>query len=106
MAIAFHWLQTHSIDVHDYEDRDRELVFDVVTVDAFIAGVASKILDAERITQKETLILDRSFLLGTGWDGHDVRGRDLAGLPEILEYARRIEQARLCCLAALRRAEK
>ncbi len=94
-------LQARSINVNAYEGFWRDVAFDLVTVDAFIAGIVSRILDRDTISDQEKMILRHPWLVGQRWDGHEVRKADLGEMPEMLHYAQTIEHARTLCLQAV-----
>jgi hypothetical protein len=94
-------LQAQSVNVNVYEGFRRDVAFDLATVDAFVAGIISRILDRDTISEQEKLILRRAFLTGQTWNGHEVPEAKLGEIPEMLNYARTIELARVLCLKAV-----
>jgi hypothetical protein len=101
-----HRLQACSIALNDYSGSLLDIAFDLITVDTFVAGLASKILDRQTLTPQERQILLPPFLAGSIWNGHEIRHADLTGFPELLAYAQAIEQARVSCLDAVGGCER
>ncbi len=91
-------LQTYSLDVNAYDDWQQDVVFDMTTIDTYLAGLASRLLSGQAITREEKTMLLYPFLVDEVWNGHWVRQTDLSGIPEILRYAQVIEQTRASCL--------
>lgn len=96
-----HRLQACSVALNDYSGSLLDIALDLVTVDTFVAGLASKILDSQTLTPQERQILLRPFLTGSVWNGHEIRLADLTEVPELLAYAQAIEQTRVSCLDAV-----
>jgi hypothetical protein len=92
---AYIRLQDHSIESNRYVGSELDLAFDLTTVDTFVAGIASKVLDGESVTPEEILLLNRPFLVGNIWNGHEVHKSDISGISEMLKYANAIEEVRV-----------
>jgi hypothetical protein len=56
-----------SLDVHEYSGPLFDVVFDVVTADSFVAGIARKLLDGNTITPEERAFIARPRLMNGGW---------------------------------------
>lgn len=56
-----------SLDIHEYSGPLFDVVFDIITADGFVAGIASKILDRNTVTAEERAFIARSKLMDGGW---------------------------------------
>ncbi|MBX7151970.1 hypothetical protein K1X84_10045 [bacterium] len=90
-------LANFKLRVNDFIDTAvYEVVFDIITADTFISGVATKILDSSRISIAEKTILDRPLLDNFYWLSPDGRKVDISKFPQIIEYVAQIEKVRIC----------
>ena len=94
-----------SIDIHNYIDQAFDVAFEITTADTFIAGIASKILDRERVTKADRKILNDVRLSGTDWRCDDGELFNLEPYPEINTAARGVEELRAQCRQALELAD-
>jgi len=60
-------LAKQSLDIHQYSGRLAEVVFDIFTVDSFVAGIASKLLDRRAISAEERAFVARPMFLDDRW---------------------------------------
>ena len=87
-----------SVRAADFEGALFDVVFDILTADTFVAGIATKILDGESIPQNERVVVDRSPLVVKNSWIYEGRPFDLSAHPTILAVARAVENTRaLCC---------
>ena len=87
-----------SVRAADYEGPLFDVVFDILTADTFVAGIATKILDGESIPHNERVIVVRSPLVVKNSWLYEGRPFDLSAHPAILAVAHAVEHTRdLCC---------
>ena len=87
-----------AIDLHKYSEPLSSVVFEVITTDSFIAGIASKILDGESVDPEERAIASLPFFVKERWwKGDDGQMFDLEEYPEVREVAINIEKLRRKC---------
>ena len=94
LRTAYAALRGRSVNVNDYAGEQHALAFDLVTVDTFVGGIASRLLDGESVTKEERNILRLPFIRNGIWQGHEVRNAPLTHNEQILEYAEAIEKTR------------
>jgi|KBSMisStandDraft_5_1062788.scaffolds.fasta_scaffold1030641_1 hypothetical protein len=56
-------MQRTSVRAADFEGALFDVVFDILTADTYVAGVATKILDGESIPHNERVVVVRSPLI-------------------------------------------
>ncbi|HLA11993.1 MAG TPA: hypothetical protein VJ023_15515 [Pyrinomonadaceae bacterium] len=94
--------EERAIDLHKYTDRMFDMVFEIITADSFVAGVASKILDRETVTPEETAAISNPLLLESRrWLCDDGQTIDLQPYDEIHQVAISIERLRAKCKEVL-----
>jgi hypothetical protein len=95
-------LAKQSLDPHNYTDFLFQVVFEIITADTFIAGIASKILDCEPVTLEERAIIRSQLMVERRWWRCD-NGQlfDVQEYPEIYQAALNIERLREQCEKAL-----
>jgi hypothetical protein len=99
---CFEELKHHSVDPHNYKGLLFDVVFEIITADTYIAGIASKILDGEVIEAEERFLLGRSLLADKHrWQRPTGEVFDLQDHAEIGEYAIKVESLREKCHQAL-----
>jgi hypothetical protein len=86
-----------SINPADYEGTLFYVVFDILTADTFVAGIATKILDGESIPHNERVVVVRSPLVVKGSWVDEGRTLDLSAHPTVLAVARAVENTRAVC---------
>ncbi len=96
-------LKTLPIYVNHYSGYASDLACDIATVDSFVAGILSRILEMDNISEQEIMLLRNPVLIGLTWHGHQVKNANLSNYPDLLHSARAIECARVLCLKALGR---
>ncbi len=90
------------IDIHKYSGPLFDVVFEIITADTFVAGVASKLLDRDPVTREERNIISAQMLLeGRLWRLDNGQLFDLQAHAEIKEIAMTIETLRAKCNEAL-----
>jgi hypothetical protein len=94
----FDTIESQSIDPQNYAGDDSDVVFDIITAETFVAGIASKILDSKTISSEEKQILNKEFVKGGNWLRADGSEYSLWHLPDVKEYVRSIEALRVICL--------
>jgi hypothetical protein len=103
MQKQFDALAQSAIEPGNYTGSLFDVAFEITTAETFIAGVASKIIDGNRITKKDMSIVQRPLLLeGRWWQCDDGSVSDLGVNPEINRRALAIEQLRAACATALK----
>src|SRR5437762_10331312 len=95
-------LADKSIDIHKYSGSLFDVVFEIITADTFVAGVANRIFNRDPITSKERAIISAQMLLeGRLWRLDNGQLFDLQSHLEIKELATSIEALRAKCSEAL-----
>lgn len=91
------------IEPGNYTGSLFDVAFEITTADTFVAGVASKIIDGDRMTKEDESIVQRPLLLeGRRWQCEDGSVFDLNKSPEIKRVALAVEQLRATCATALK----
>ncbi len=99
---CFERLEHHSVDPHNYSGLLFDVVFEIITVDTYIAGIASKILDGEFIETEERLFLGKSLLIDEHWWQRPTgEVFDMQDHADISEFAVKVERLREKCYRAL-----
>ena len=92
-----------SIELGNYTGLLFDVAFEITTAETFIGGVASKIIDRDRITKRDKLVVQQPLVLEERWwrcdDGNVF---DLRVNPEINSRALTIEKLRVTCVKALK----
>lgn len=91
------------IDLDRYKGDLFDVVFEIVTADTFVAGVASKILDQEPPTEEEKSVVARPLFSEGLWLRESGGSVDLRPHLEIYRVAHAIETLRTICNQALTR---
>lgn len=105
VRLCYEALLAQSLEPHGYTGAVFDIVFQIITAETFVAGVASKILDREVVTSEEAAVVRSPLLFGTSmWLCDDGRMFDLQSFPEIQKIAKSIESLRSKCNDALRSA--
>lgn len=98
----FEVLAAHSLDVHEYSGRLFDVVFEIVTADTFVAGLASKLLDGGAVSSEERRFIDSPLLIeGHWWRCEDGQLFDIQPYPEVKVAAVAVEELRHKCNEAL-----
>jgi hypothetical protein len=102
VKLAFEALEDQKLDIHQYSPPLFDVVFEIFSADSFIAGIAGKILDRDRIVAEETAILDRPLLQDRRWWRLE-NGElfDLEPYQEVSTAANALDNLRARCKAAL-----
>lgn len=96
-------LARQSIDPHAYMDSMFQVVFEIITADTFIAGIASKILDGDPIDPEELVVVSSPLLIeGRWWKCNDGQMYDVQGHAEVRQVAMSIEKLRKKCYEVLK----
>ena len=91
-------LAGQSLDIHKYSDRMFDVVFEIITADTYVAGVASKIIDGDTVTPDDWNFIGRPMLMeGRWWRCDDGQLFDIEQDPEIKLVASSIESLRHKC---------
>jgi hypothetical protein len=86
-----------SVTPADYDGALYDVVFDILTADSYVAGIATKILDGESIPHNERVVVRSPLVVRSSWL-YEGRPFDLSAHPTILAVARAVEHTRdLCC---------
>jgi hypothetical protein len=103
LKLNYKKLRDTSVSIIDYQDSAvHDVVFEMVTADTYIAGVADRLLHGPKIREEHRRIISQDQLHGNAWILQDGTRFDLTPYPELLEYARIIENVRQACLRACR----
>jgi len=99
----FDELRGFSLELKRYRGQPelRDVAFDLTTADTFLAGVAATLLERAPVNEGHRRVAADVQLHGTSWRALDGVVTDLASHPELLAYARRLEQLRQACSAQL-----
>ncbi len=98
LRASWEGMRRSSVNPADYEGTLFDVVFDILTADTFVAGIATKILDGESIPHNERVIVVRSPLVVKNSWLYEGRPFDLSAHPTSLAVARAVENTRaLCC---------
>jgi hypothetical protein len=98
---CFEELKHHSVDPHNYSDLLFDVVFEIITPDTYIAGIASRIVDGEVIEVGERFFLGKSLFKDKYWWRPTGEVFDLRSHADISEYAIKVERLREKCHQAL-----
>ncbi len=91
-----------SLDIHEYSGPLFDVVFDVVTADSFVAGIASKLLDRNTITAEERAFIATPRLIDGGWwRCDDGQLFDIRPYASVMVVADAVERLRRKCDKAL-----
>lgn len=93
-------LRNSKISVLNYQGELKDVVFDMVTAESFIAGIADHVLGGQPIAAEHRSGIAQEIFNGTAWLSQDGGRFDLTAFPELLEYAQEIDDARKACLNA------
>lgn len=95
-------LTEQSLDIHEYSDRMFDVVFDIITADTYVAGVATKIIDGDPIAPKERNFIGRPLLMeDRWWRCDDGELFDIQRYPRVKLVASTVESLRHKCNDAL-----
>jgi hypothetical protein len=95
--------KTHT-RMSDYDGAMADVVFEILTADSLLAGIADTILTGHIPNRAIVPYLAHGTLSGSVWCMPDGELVDLANQPELLAHARLLDQMRLACIAATLRA--
>jgi hypothetical protein len=56
-----------SLDIHEDSGPLFDVVFEIITADGYLAGIASKLLDRNTVTSEERAFVARPQLVDCGW---------------------------------------
>ena len=99
-------LAAKRIDIHKYSGPLFDVVFEIITADTLVAGVASKIVDGDAVTTEERIAVAVSFLQeDRWWRRDDGQFFDLQPHAEIRKVAISVESLRGKCTNALSSSE-
>lgn len=91
-------IESQTLDLREYHGNDFDVIFEIISAETFIAGIASKLLASEFTNNNDMAILRREFIRGGNWVRDDGSEYSLWHLPDVLEYARKMESLRVLCL--------
>ena len=86
-------------DIHDYEGDVSDAVFDIMTIDSHVAGLATKLIGGGELTSFERDSLSKSILVNGSEFVSVTSPREpisLTHFQSVLEYARGLEELRRC----------
>ena len=91
-----------SLDIHEYSGPVFDVVFEIITADGYVAGIASKLLDRNTVTPEERAFVARPQLVDGGWwRCDDGQLFDIRPYPRVKAVADAIERLRCKCNKAL-----
>lgn len=94
----FSELERTSLDPSIYVGEIGDAVFDMISADTFIAGIAASLLEGIMPELANRHILTRSLFSGSRWSLSNGQYIDLSAAEEVQSYARQIECLRQECL--------
>jgi hypothetical protein len=95
-------LREQRLDIHRYSGPLLDVVFEMITADTFVAGVARKLMDGDLVAPKERIVVRDPLLLEDRWWRCDAGQLfDLEPYEEIRMVATSIESLRAKCKDAL-----
>ena len=94
---TFGILKTSTLNIHSYSGSDFDTVFDIISADTFIAGIADKIIEGHTVSQQEKAILNKKLLENKSWITTDGEIKSLEHLPEVLNYAYLLQNIQHLC---------
>ncbi len=95
---CYETLAQQSLDPHNYTGPLFQVVFEIITADTFIAGIASKILNRDPIEPEERVVINNPVLIEDRWWRCD-NGQmfDVYEYTEVRQVAMNIERLRGKC---------
>src|SRR4051794_27142189 len=93
----FDQMSSCRVRMQDYTGPISDVVFDMLTADAFLAGIATTLIDRAPLQSAHRLTLDAPLLEGSMWVLADGRKIDLMAHPALLQYARVLDDMRVEC---------
>lgn len=90
----FDILKSKTLDIHSYSGDDFDVVFDLISTDSFLAGIADRVIEGKSVTYDEIIILKQKNMDGTDWITTEGSYISLEHLPEVLTYAQLLDSMR------------
>jgi hypothetical protein len=99
---SFEALGQQRLDIHQYSPPLFDVVFEIISADTFIAGIASKLLDRDAVGPEERAVVDHPLLVERRWWRLE-NGElfDIEPYVEIYKVAVAVEDLRMKCRAAV-----
>jgi hypothetical protein len=98
---AFFEVDEHQVELRDYQGATKAALFELVTGQSFLAGIATRILNREGVPEDDRAALVDPFLLPENrWRRPFGPCVDLTQ-PELVALARALERLRDACFVAL-----
>lgn len=94
-------VKSQTITPHDYSGDDADIVFEIITAETFVAGIACTLLNLKSIKLNEKLILGNELMKNGEWLLENGGKFSLWHLTEVMEYAKNVEALRIACLKIL-----
>jgi len=95
-------VERQKVNASQYSGSLLDLVFDVVTAETAIVGIASKLIEGDRMEESDRLIANRPlFTDGRFWQLRDGEAVEILAHNEIWRLASAIEALRTVCDTAL-----
>jgi hypothetical protein len=98
LRASFDQLSKASIKARDYGGDLSDVVFDMLSAESFVAGVADRLLSGQQMLFEHRSVITDDLLRGNAWISQSRAPFDLTPYPEVLEYARTIDETRKACL--------
>jgi hypothetical protein len=98
LRMCYGAVQQQSINISEYSGTLFDILFDIITAETYIAGIASKILDGEDVEPVERKLASKPFLIdGHLWQLDNGQIYDVQNPVEVCQYAVHIERLREKC---------
>ena len=95
-------LANQKLDIHEYSNQWFDVVFEIITADTYVAGIASKLLGGDTIDPEEAAYVSQPMLIANRcWRCEDGRLFDINPDPKVKALALAIEGLRHKCNEAL-----
>jgi hypothetical protein len=88
------------LNIHSYSGKLFDVIFDILTAESAVAGIATRLIEGQAVPTKHTANLQKPFMIGDDWLLDGGERIDLAGSPDIHIYAVTLERLREACYAA------
>lgn len=91
-------LAEQSLHSHEYSGRLDDVVFEILTADSFVAGIASKLLEGDTVTTDERVFVGKPMLLDDRyWQCEDGQVFDIQPYTSVKMVAYAVERLRRKC---------
>lgn len=98
LEMCFEKLRRAKLSPLDYQGALGDVVFDILSAESFVAGVAHRLLGGQQMLYEHGSVITDELLRDNAWISQCRVPFDLTPYPEVLEYARMIDETRKACL--------